>query len=119
MITIKKGILHVEKSLTNDPSQMTIMVKWAYEHPFAKIGGTEVERFDPFGSHDHEITDEEIEDVQSPSSTIVKHQFQRLAPLRGDTPRSALQGDTVMIDAPSIYDEQLAVMIKQVQNASL
>ena len=24
-----------------------------------------------------------------------------------------------MIDAPSIYDEQLAVMIKQVQNASL
>ena len=118
-ITIRREILHVEKSLTNDPAQMTFMVKWAYEHPFAKIGGTEVERFNPFGSHDHEITDEEIEDVQSPSSTIIKHQFQRLAPLRGDAPRSALQGDTVMIDAPSIYDEQLAVMIKQVQNASL
>ena len=56
---------------------MTFMVKWAYEHPFAKIGGTEVERFDPFGPHNHrhETTDEEIEDVPSPSSTVVKHQF--------------------------------------------
>ena len=29
-----------------------------------------------------------------------------------------VQSDTVMIDAPSIYDQQLAAMVRQVQGAS-
>ena len=39
-------------------------------------------------------------------------------PLQGDTPRQLVQSDTIMIDAPSIYDQQLAAMIRQVQGAS-
>ena len=64
------------------------------------------------------MTDTEVEDVQSPSSTITPYQFQKLAPLQRDSPRQAIQSDTIMIDAPSVYDQQLATMVRQVQGAS-
>ena len=38
---IKNQTLHVNKAMHNNPAQMTTMVRWAYEHPFGKIGGDE------------------------------------------------------------------------------
>ena len=93
---------------------MTFMVKWAYKNPFGKIGGDEsgpvtrqrAQDID-FGESEITMTDTEVGDVQSPSSTITQYQFQKLAPLQNDSPRQALQSDIIMMDAPSVYDQQL------------
>ena len=115
--TARNGILHVNKTMHNNPYLMTTMVKWAYENPFRKIGG-EVVQHNPDYT-EVEMTETDTEEFRSPASTVTQYQFQRLTPLRQGTPRKPLQSDTVMIDAPSVYDEQLAMMIKQVQGASM
>ena len=124
-VSIINKTLHVNKAMHNQPNQMIFMVKWAYEHPFGKIGGDEsgpitrqrAQDID-FGESEIMMTDTEVEDVQSPSSTVTQYQFQKLAPLQNDSLQKALQSDTIMMDAPSVYDEQLATMIRQVQGAS-
>ena len=96
---------------------MTTMVRWAYENPFGKIGGDVVQHNPDYT--EVEMTETDTKEFRSPASTVTQYQFQRLTPLRQGTPRKPLQSDTVMIDAPSVYDEQLALMIKQVQGASM
>ena len=90
---------------------MTTMVRWAYENPFGKIGGEIVQRNPDYT--EVEMTETDTEEFRSPATTVTQYQFQRLTPLRQGTPRKPIQSDTVMIDAPSVYDEQLVTHVAE------
>ena len=121
---IKEKTLHVNKAMHNNPAELSTMILWAVQNPFGRIGGdagpiTHRHRRSALDFETEvEMTDTEIEEVRSPASTVTQYQFQPLMPLQGDTPRQLVQSDTIMIDAPSIDDQQLAAMIRQVQGAS-